>query len=153
MSHVTAVETIFEDLDAAEQACKPLGLELARGQKTYKWFGSWVNDYHGDDAAYKHGIDPKDYGKCEHAIRVKGNPDAYEVGLVKNPNGPGYVLIYDFWAGGQGLQAAIGKDAGLLRREYALAVGMRDAARKGFRTERRINPVTNKPQMRAWRNV
>lgn len=74
MSHVSTIETVIQDLDALEQACKALGtVELVRGQTTWKWFGQFVNDYHGADAAYKHGIEPKDYGKCLHAIRVKGN--------------------------------------------------------------------------------
>lgn len=61
-------------------------------------------------------------------------------------------MLHDFWAGGLGLAEAVGSnDCGLLRREYALAVGMHKMARKGFRVERRINPATNKPQMRAWR--
>lgn len=151
MSHVSTVEIIIQDLDALEKACKLAGAELMRGQTTHKWFGKWVNDYDASDAAYKHGIKPEDYGKCEHAIRVNGNSEAYEVGLVKNPNGPGWVLVYDSWAGGKGLMKVIGEDAGNLRREYALAVGMREMARKGFRTERVINPATNKARMRAWR--
>lgn len=151
MSHVSKIELLVEDLDALEKACELIGCELVRGQTTYKWYGQWVNDYHGDDAAYKHGVDPSQYGKCVHAIRVKGNPQAYEVGLVPHPSGKGFALIYDFWAGGKGLRAAIGENAGNLRREYALQVGMKEFARKGYRTERRINPATGKVQMRAWR--
>jgi hypothetical protein len=151
MSHVSTIKMEITDLDSLEKACELIGMELVRGQTNYRWFGKYLADYSGDDAAFKHGIDPKDYGKCEHALRVAGNPNAYEVGLVKNPNGPGWVLIYDFWAGGHGLQAVIGNNAGNLRREYALQVGMRQMARKGFRTERVINPATNKARMRAWR--
>jgi len=153
MSHVSTIKLVVEDLDAMEEACKLIGCELVRGQKTFKWYGRWMNDYDATDAAYRQGIKPEDYGKCEHAIRVKGaNDKTYEVGLVKNPNGPGWVPIYDFFARGYGLQDAVGDGAGNLRREYALQVGMREFARKGFRTERRINPVTQKAQMRAWRS-
>lgn len=151
MSHVTAVKLIIDNLDALEKAAELIGCELVRGQKTWKWYGKWVNDYHGEDAAYRQGISPEDYGKCEHAIRVKGNPNAYEIGLVKNPDGPGYIPLFDFWAGGKGLQAVVGDGAGNLRREYALEVGMQEMQRKGFRTERLFNPETNKARMRAWR--
>lgn len=151
MSHVSLIKLVIEDLDALEAAAPHFGCELVRGQKTHKWYGKWVNDYHGEDAAYHHGIKPEDYGKCEHVIRVKGNSQAYEVGLVKNPDGPGFVPIYDFWAGGKGLRAAIGESAGNLRREYALQVGMKEMQRKGFRTERLFNPETGKDRLRAWR--
>lgn len=151
MSHMSTIKLLVNDLDSIDAACKLIGCELVRGQKTFKWYGRWMNDYDAQDAAYRQGIKPEDYGKCEHAIRVTGKPDAYEVGLVKNPNGEGYLLVYDFWAGGKGLQAAIGDNAGNLRREYALQVGMREMSRKGFRTERVINPVTQKARMRAWR--
>jgi len=151
MSHVSTIKMVIEDLDALEAACKLIGCEMVRDQKTWKWYGKWVNDYHGDDAAYRHGISPEDYGKCEHAIRVVGVDGAYEVGLVKNPDGAGYLPLYDFWAGGHGLQKVIGDNAGNLRREYALQCGMKEMARKGFRTERVVNPVTQKARMRAWR--
>jgi hypothetical protein len=151
MSHVSAIKLVIEDLDALEKAAELIGCELVRNQKTWKWYGKWVNDYHGDDAAYRHGIKTEDYGKCEHAIRVKGNSQAYEVGLVKNPDGPGFVPLFDFFAGGKGLQAVIGDGAGNLRREYALQVGMKEMQRKGFRTERLFNPDTGKSRMRAWR--
>lgn len=149
MSHVSALETRVNDLDCLDRACKELGtVELIRNQKTYKWFGQWVQDYHGDDAAYKRGIDPKDYGKCEHAIRVKGNNQAYEVGVARNKDGE-LVLVYDFWAGGHGLQKAIGASGELLRREYALQCGIKTMLKKGLKVSREINPVTKKPRLRC----
>lgn len=151
MSHVSRIPLTITDLDALEDACALIGMEVVRGQKTYKWYGRWMNDYDQDDAAYKYGIKPEDYGKCEHAIRVKGNSEAYEIGLVKNPNGEGWVPVFDFWAGGKGLQAVVGDNAGNLRREYTLQEGMRDFGRKGFRTERLFNPATGKARLRAWK--
>src|SRR6266576_2837582 len=99
MSHAATVEIELKDLESLAKAAEQLGLEFRQGQKTYKWYGRWVDDYHGEDAAYKNGIKPEEYGKCEHALRVKGNDSAYEVGVVKKPNGT-WGLIWDFYAGG-----------------------------------------------------
>ncbi len=151
MSHVSRIQIVITDLASLGKAAAQIGMELVEGQKTYKWYGTWVNDYSAEDAAYRHGIDPKDYGKCEHALRVKGNSDAYEIGLVKNPDGAGWVLVHDNWAGGKGLEAVAGKDAGNLRREYALHVSAKEMARRGFRTERVFNPVTGKERLRAYK--
>lgn len=153
MSHVSAVDLEIVDLECLEKAAEILGLELVRNQSTYRWWGKWVNDYHGTDAAYKNGVDPKDYGRCVHALRVKGNPNAYEVGLINRPDGrPGYLPVWDFFGShGRALRDKIGKDGILLKQEYSLQVGMRDMARKGFRVERRVNQATQRPQMRAWR--
>lgn len=150
MSHVATVDVTIEDLAALKLACKELGLEFVEGQKTYRWYGRWMNDYSGQDAAYKHGIEPKDYGKCEHAIRIPGNKNAYEVGVARGNDGKLH-LIWDFFAGGYGLMEAIGDNAGKLRREYALQVGMKEMQRKGFRTAREVNAETGKPRMKAWR--
>lgn len=150
MSHVSSIAIEINDLDALDAACKTLGLELIRGQKTYKWYGRWVNDYSQGDAAYKNGIDPKDYGKCEHAIRVVGKPGAYEVGVARTTDGK-LTLVWDLWAGGRGLQEAIGDKGSKLLQEYAMQVGMKEMMTKGFRVEREFNTVTNKPRMRAWK--
>jgi hypothetical protein len=146
MSHVSTIDVFVTELNELATAGKLLGMELVK-QDHFKWFGTHVGDY-----PLPEGFTKEDMGKCEYVLRLKGNPNAYEVGIVKRRDGqPGYTLLWDFWQGGFGLEAAIGKDGGNLRREYALAVGMRKMARKGFRVERRINPATNKPQMRAWR--
>src|SRR5437016_6251552 len=106
MSHVAAIKTEITDLEALKRACDELGLTFKEGQTTYKWFGQWVNDYHGEDAAYKSGIDPKDYGKCAHAIGVPGS--GYEIGVVKLPNG-NFTLIYDFFGPGRKIMETLGQ--------------------------------------------
>lgn len=73
MSHVVTVDVRVRNLKALAAACERLGLELLRDKKTFRWFGKWVNDYHDANAAVNNGINPKDFGKCEHAIAVKGN--------------------------------------------------------------------------------
>jgi hypothetical protein len=108
VSHVTAVGVTIDDSDLAalKDACAELGLEFRANQKTFNWYGRWVDDYHGADAAYQQGIDPKTYGTCEHAIGVPGS-SAYEVGLVRGPDGK-FRVVFDNWADGYGLCKKIG---------------------------------------------
>jgi hypothetical protein len=121
MSHVVSMTFPIDDLDCLDKACEKLGLELKRDQKTFKWYGRWVNDYNAGNAAYRQGIDTKDYGKCAHAIGVKGNSKAYEIGLVPRTDGkPGYQMAYDFFSGGFGLMEKVGKDASKLCQEYSV---------------------------------
>lgn len=118
MSHVVAGKAVVTDLDCLEAVLKQFfpKLQLKRGQKTYKWFGQWVKDYHGEDAAYKNGIDPKDFGKCEHAITMEGC--AYEIGLVKAPGKEGFTPIWDFWGTGRQINEYIGKGGEKLMVHY-----------------------------------
>jgi len=135
MSHVETIELQVKDLEALKAACKENGWTFLEGQKTFKWYGRWVNDFHGETAAYKHGIKPEDYGKCDHAISVPGA--SYEIGLVKK--GSAYQVVFDAWGGG-GLPKKIGSGAEKLKQSYALAVVQKQCKRKGHRIrEHRIN--------------
>jgi len=58
MSHVVCLEIEFSDLSCLSEACANLGLTFDKNATEWKWFGEWVNDYHENDAAYKHGITP-----------------------------------------------------------------------------------------------
>jgi hypothetical protein len=117
MSHVAVVDVVVKDLDALAKACQKLGLELRIGQKTFNWYGKWVGDYNGNNAAFNHGIKPEDYGKCDHAISIPGKPDAYEIGLVDDGAG-GFKLVYDFWNGGYGIEKLAGKDCSKVVESY-----------------------------------
>ena len=128
MSHVATIDIVISDLDALEAACKENGWRLMRGQKTYKWYGTWVNDYHGADAAYKHGVNPKSYGKCEHAIKV-GGAGAYEIGVSRNEAGD-LVLIWDFYGGS--IEKACGKDCHKLFESYTKHVVTKKMKAKGY---------------------
>jgi hypothetical protein len=137
MSHVTDVKLTIKDLDAVEEACEALGLELVREKKTFEWYGRWVNDFRGATAAVDQGFDPATFGQCEHAIRIKGAAKgSYEIGLVKDPSGDGYRLLYDAWGNGQNLERAAGKGLNRLRHEYAVAQARKNAtatlARRGW---------------------
>lgn len=119
MSHVVSSETEIPDsqLDTLIEACKALGLEFIKGQTSYKWYGKWVNDYSADDAAYKNGIKPEDYGKCVHAIRLPGCE--YEIGVYRHPETGNLRLIYDFFGCGRKLQAVVGKNSEILWNKQA----------------------------------
>lgn len=138
MSHVTRMELVVKDLESLKKAAADCGLEFVEGQKTHRWYGQFVGDYSEANAAYKNGIKPEDYGKCEHAIRVPNNPGAYEVGVVKNPAGPGYVLVADFWAGGKGLEAFTGQNCSKLAQNYGVQVSQKTMRGMGFTTEKRV---------------
>lgn len=103
-----------------------------RNQKTWKWVGQWYNDYHANDAAYKHGIKPEQYGTCDHAIRVKDDKTAYEIGLYAQPDG-GFTPAFDFWGGpGARMKARVGDDGSKLKQAYAKAVACKELKKKGF---------------------
>ena len=128
-------------LDALKAACKELGLEFVEGQKTYRWFGRWVQDYHAADAAYKQGFDPKQYGKCDHVIKV---PDAgYDIGVVKQPNGK-YKMIYDFFGPGRKIVTTLGKGCEKLVQYYGLNRSAMVARAKGLIVQRKTTNVTRK---------
>src|SRR4051812_32472193 len=115
MSHVATVDVEIKDLDALDAACKKLGLELVRGQTTFRWYGQHVGDY-----PLPAGFTGADLGTCEHAVRVPGRADAYEIGVVRRRDGrSGWSLMWDFYAGGYGLMERVGENCQSLRREYA----------------------------------
>ncbi len=124
MSHVATVDVEIKSLDDLDTACRRIGLELVRGQQTYRWFGT------GDETPVD-GIPLEDQGVCEHAIRVPlGNPLyerpedqwPWEIGIVKRPDGPGYILKWDPFGGARGLAKFVGGYAcPLLKQAYALA--------------------------------
>lgn len=133
MSHVATVDVRITSLDDLRAACQRLGLEFMEGQQTYRWYGRHVGDY-----PLPAGFTAADLGKCEHAIRVPGSAEAYEVGVVRCRDGkPGYMLVWDFWNGGIGLQDKVGEDCGLLRQSYATVAAVRTARQQGFHVQER----------------
>jgi hypothetical protein len=150
---MAAISLHVTDIDDLEQACKVLGLRLDRDRSTWRWFGSWVDDYHKGDAAYlSAGIKPAEYGKCaDHVITIPGDDTCYEIGVVRRRDGqPGWVLIYDFW-GSEGQRMAdriqateqvtdpetkqtttVTDRAGLLKQAYEAAFTHRRMTAKGF---------------------
>jgi hypothetical protein len=142
MSHVATGKCRIFDLDALEQAASAVGLELVRDQKTYKWFGAFLNDSQVGRDAVKQGARPADFGKCEHALRLKDHkPGDYEIGIKPALDGKGYRLEYDQWGhSGRKLAAAVGgTDAEKLQDQYNLAVAMRSLVRQGYRVRQQTN--------------
>lgn len=109
MSHLSKIELQVTDLDSLSKACRQIGLNLVRGKKTFKWFNG--------------------NGECEHAISVP-NAD-YEIGLVSGEALGSYELQTDYWD--KGVEAAIGKNGGLLKQRYAVERTKAEAIRKGYR--------------------
>ena len=129
MSHVMLIDVVVRDLDALEVAAVRCGLELRRGQRTFRWYGRWMNDFHATDAAFRHGVPPESYGTCEHALAIPGDAHAYEVGLIRAPDGRGFRLLWDGWD--RRLEPLIGASGGRLMQQYAVAATRREAARRG----------------------
>lgn len=133
MSHVATVDVQVTNLEDLRAACQRLGLEFAEGQTTYRWYGTHVGDY-----PLPAGFSAADLGSCEHAIRVPGNLEAYEVGVVRRRDGkPGWQLMWDFYLGGFGLEQHVGTDCGLLRQSYATVAATRAARQQGFTVQER----------------
>lgn len=130
MSHVSKFELEVNDLEALKAACEPLGLEFKEGQKNYKWWGRSVGDY-----PLPAGFKASDLGKCDHALSVKGAPNAYEVGVVKKKDGKGYELLWDFYSGGYGLQAKVGLDGDKLKQMYNIHHAQRQFKKQGMQTK------------------
>ena len=133
MSHVVSIETKLTDLGAVKAACARMGWQFCEGQETFKWYGTWVGDYNAEDAAFKLGIKPEDYGKCDHAIRVPGA--SYEIGLlVRDGN---IVPVWDFYGSG-GLQKVL-PDNGMngFLQAYAVERAKMEARRKGHSVSER----------------
>jgi hypothetical protein len=127
MSHVVSIETELRDLEAVKSACKRLGFAFKENQTTFRWYGRWVDDYHQEDAAYRHGIKPEEYGKCAHAIAIPGAE--YEIGLVKHEDH--HRLVFDFID--RKLNQAIGgKGAGRFLQTYLAEAAKLEAHRLGY---------------------
>lgn len=141
MSHVTDVKMRVKDIDALEEACTAIGLELRRDQKSYAWWGSFV----GDSNRYGEHT-PEEMGKCAHAIRVKGTKPQngaygpWEIGVIAAKDGNGFKLFYDTYGGaGNALSEKVGADANSLRQAYSEAVSTKKVSKLrklGFRVSR-----------------
>jgi hypothetical protein len=127
MSHVTTMKFKVDNLLALKMAAEAIGLEFRENQHHYKWWGRHVGDY-----ALPEGFKAANLGKCEHAIGIPNNNKAYEVGVCKDPSGNGYVLLWDFYGGGLGLEAAVGKDGYRLTQEYSVQVAIMQAQLDGM---------------------
>lgn len=138
MSHVANVEVEIKDLSALRTACENLGLEFMENQQTWNWYGDYMDDWHTDEAAVSHGYDTKDFGKGLHAIKVPNSE--YEIGVVKNPNGSGFRLIYDSYGShGRAISESLGgMKLTKLNNEYTATVATRQLQKQGYRVTRTV---------------
>ena len=120
MSHITKIKTVIKSLSAVEAACKKIGLHFVKGQKNYQWFGRWVGD-----SELPEGVEIKDLGTCDHAIKVPGA--SYEIGLRKHKDG--YQVLYDSWGSG-GLSK---KKVNKFQQAYSVEAVKEQAKKKGMR--------------------
>lgn len=130
MSHVDSGFGIITDLDSLRAVvARDPKLEWCEGKTTYEWYGKWMEDYSGERAAFNRGIDPSQYGKCDHAIRLKGCH--YEIGVTKRNDGEGWSLVWDKWGSGKKISQHIGADAEHIMSAYNLEYVQRMAAETG----------------------
>lgn len=132
MSHVVTLELRIKDLASLMAIAEELGLER-RNKTEFKWYGRHVGDY-----PLPEGFSKEEMGKCEFALGVKGNPHAYEIGLVRAKDGEGYVLMYDFYAGGMGLEKCVGQNCQKLVQGYAAEVAAKKLRQKGMAVTRSV---------------
>lgn len=154
MSHVVEIKHRINDLECLALACKALGLDFRKDQKTFRWWGKSVGDY-----PLPEGYSKADMGHCLHAI---GRPDEdsftehrsniptggyisqgkpYEVGVVEARDGKGgYALLFDFYAGGYGLTEKVGSRAEKLVQRYEVEVAKKVARRQGYALREEARP-------------
>jgi hypothetical protein len=134
MSHVIAEEFPYTSLDVLIASCALVpNAEFVRDKTNFKWYGSWQRDYDEDNAAYRKGIPPHEYGRCEHVIRVRDNDTAYEVGVIKNPEGTGLLFVYDFYGvDGRALQNVVGEGCINIKNAYIAELNRRQYKRQGM---------------------
>ena len=59
--------------------------------------------------------------------------------MVERRDGkPGFQLMWDFWAGGHGLQEQVGENCKKLRQAYAVEVAEKAAKRQGLTVKREM---------------
>lgn len=114
MSHVAKIELNIKNIDVLKKVVKQHFNAELKKQNTYKWWGHWVGDYPLPD-----GFTKEDLGKCDYAI---SHPNCeWEIGVVKNKNGIGFTLMYDFYGHkGQQLHSVFGENLGKLRQRYTI---------------------------------
>jgi hypothetical protein len=146
MSHVATIDLEVKDLKALQAACERLGMEFREGQKTYKWFGGYMGD-----SPLPEGFAAADLGRCDHALSVKGNAGAYEVGVVRRRDGkPGYTLLWDFWAGGYGLQNVVGQNCANLKEAYTVEFTKNKLRAKGYHQFKEERQDSGKLRLTAY---
>lgn len=150
MSHIVEIEMEVKDLQALRKACEVMGdVEFVENQKTYRCWGTGkplsqitqTQSYNPDNPMMPLGFTLAEMGQCQHAIRIRSDSAAYEVGIVRRRDGkPGYVLLQDFWNADRSgepsaLQRVIGPNGERLINHYGAQVAVSRMRHKGFRVD------------------
>lgn len=140
MSHVAEQsEFVISDLEDLAEAAKECGLTLKQHQTTHKWYGRWMDDWK-DQRAAANTRDPKTFGTCTHAlVLTDATKDDYEIGLVENPNGEGYVPVYDTWGPGRRLEKQAGHSLRKLKAKYEERHATKQLRKRGFTVQRTLD--------------
>ena len=150
MSHVATLSEVkiaADGIPALTKAVKARGLAI-REDTNYKWYGKYMDDYHGNDAANQH-YDPKLFGKNAKYVIYDPKHKGYEIGVVPHFHKDGsFTLMVDFW-GDSNPQHIVNKVQGRgcegLMRDYQAHKVMQDATpllEQGYSTSMYINPKT-----------
>ena len=153
MSHIATVAVEIRDLDALDRACQRLGLELRRGQTTYKWWGNVGPraEMSADQVfaflkrrepgfTIPSGMSLEDWkaGTCLHAIVLPGSAHGFEIGVTRSKNGQNLTLLGDLDLLSADFSNTIGgPHCGKLVQAYSLEVAKRQMQLKGFRVQER----------------
>jgi hypothetical protein len=120
------IDLKITNLNVLKKAVQRLGGEFKEGQKNYKWYGKFMNDY-----PLPEGLKVEDLGKCNHAISFPGKAQ-YEIGVIQSKDNPkNYNLLYDFWNSG-GLNKVVGENAGIIKQAYATEMAKHSAKMQGY---------------------
>jgi len=136
MSHVADVQLHIKDLKCLKEAVERMGGEFVEGQTTFTWYGRFLNDWRENgkisERAAINRVDAANFGKCLHAIKIKDC--RYEIGVIQDPDGKGYKLIYDEFGEGRKLVEWLGgENYKMIKAQYGTRVFARDMKRKGYR--------------------
>ena len=114
MSHFTTIQTQIRDLDALNDACVELDIEL-RSDTLCRGYASVTR-------------------KAHRTIRLKG---PYDIAVDPNPENNGsYGLTTDWWDGHVAREVGIG--FGRLLQSYGVHKTLREARTRGLRSTRRV---------------
>jgi hypothetical protein len=131
MSHICTVQAEIRDLGAAEEAAKALGCTVEHGTKPRYW-----------GSMYGGGVESK---SCDLVVKLPGK---YDLGIFKKADGTyGFMGDNELFSGSFGRNDAgrvlLGDNAGKFRQEYAAAVAMKAARKKGIAAFRKVREDGN----------
>lgn len=139
MSHVNTLKLAAE-LETFEEYAVLEGGEFSQAS-TYKWYNRHVGDY-----PLPEGVSKSDLGKCLYKIKFPGID--YEIGIIKNPNGNGYVAIYDFFD--RKLSQKIGGEKALVMQEKLVKIQTVNAAKKNKLKWKEVESNKNELRIRTY---